>query len=263
VCEAMDTNWFLDLEALQTLDLICPICHEVLMKPWIILSKDYQCQHVFCAACIDAYRKTNKTCPVCRSNIHQMHADLRSQRMLAEQMVKCKNSHLGCKATGKLGIQGKDDFFQVHEAKCGYRSILCDCKQVYLVQDADDHLAKCAVKGPIPCMFRAIGCDVKLPTYEMRQHEATCDRDHLILAMKSCVVQDLSLLPLVERLEVEIIEDFSFDWKIGEKVSTLSGEKWFDCVITHANPLSKEIRVRYIEWYSQSNFQIYLTCSQG
>lgn len=53
------------LETLFESDLMCSICHEIFIKP-VVLSA---CSHVFCAFCIDEWRRNHHNCPICRDLI--------------------------------------------------------------------------------------------------------------------------------------------------------------------------------------------------
>ena len=49
------------LEHMETKEIICPICLEVVVK-----SKLLDCDHEFCIECFTNWNKNNHTCPTCR-----------------------------------------------------------------------------------------------------------------------------------------------------------------------------------------------------
>ena len=62
-----DGNHFFGTSKLEDLfenELMCPICHELYIKP-VALS----CSHIFCSFCIEQWRKKAHRCPICRNMI--------------------------------------------------------------------------------------------------------------------------------------------------------------------------------------------------
>jgi len=118
-------------------EFICSICHDVLKDPVLVET----CEHTFCANCIQHWIKNNRTCPIDRSeiqNIH-LHQPQRSfKSLLGKLKISCDFDKLGCSAVLKL------DDLRNHCDNCDFNpNLKRECKS---------------------------GCGAKLSRYEREKH---------------------------------------------------------------------------------------------
>ncbi|KAF6032249.1 RNF41 [Bugula neritina] len=118
-------------------ELMCTICSCVLEEPL----QAPQCEHAFCAACINEWLTRQPTCPVDRAAISP--ADLKPvprilRNLLARLTIKCENAAQGCTASIKL------DSLASHLNECEFNP-----------------------KKPVSC---ELGCGSTIPKDELSTH---------------------------------------------------------------------------------------------
>jgi hypothetical protein len=188
----MESSLFVEQKALHELDLICAICHHVYINPVQILPtvNSHQCQHVFCRTCLHewtSHNENNNNCPTCRAQIHSIIRDVRTQRLVAMQKVRCLRYQDGCTEEGVLGF-GKQSFFHTHDLSCGFKSLKCECGEVVLRKNLLAHDLLCEERKMVDCPFSHCGCEVTLNRRVMKQHLQNSDREHLILVVRNSEV---------------------------------------------------------------------------
>ena len=119
------------------LDLICPICLNILKDPKSCSSN--KITHYFCKNCIDTYLSINNKCPICK-NIFQYKDNLEIKILLNNLSFKCLFQKEGC-----------NQFLQysnyiTHINNCNYQNINYEC-QVEKLNNADKIFEKCKYKG--------------------------------------------------------------------------------------------------------------------
>lgn len=128
-------------------ELICPICSGVMEEPL----QAPQCEHAFCAGCIQEWLTRQPTCPVDRSPItyNQLKPVPRIMRnLLARLQIKCDNEKHGCKVVVKL------DALTFHLQECEHNP-----------------------KKPVHCTE---GCGLVIPKDELKDHNCVRELRSLV-----------------------------------------------------------------------------------
>ncbi|KXS19187.1 WD40 repeat-like protein [Gonapodya prolifera JEL478] len=120
--------------------LYCPICHDLLTDP-VITS---QCNHSFCAACIQRALEVDSTCPLCRCRTRNddLHPNLALAGLILELPVYCPHRRLGCTEVVRL------ESLRSHSVGCGFRPAQCvnriwGCEFQGTLSEANNHLHQC------------------------------------------------------------------------------------------------------------------------
>ena len=75
------------------LDLLCPICYNILEEPKFCSSNKNS--HYFCKECIDKYLEQNNKCPICKNNFE--YKDKKEfENILHKLDFKCLFFNEGC-----------------------------------------------------------------------------------------------------------------------------------------------------------------------
>lgn len=118
-------------------ELVCPICTGVLEEPL----QAPQCEHAFCASCINEWLTRQPTCPVDRNPItpNQLKPVPRITRNLLSRLyIACDNASYGCTSVIRL------DMLQSHLQECEHNP-----------------------KKPVMCEQ---GCGLTIPKDELKDH---------------------------------------------------------------------------------------------
>jgi hypothetical protein len=90
----------------------CAVCMELVETPLMIEN----CEHIFCAECLEGCRKSSGKCPLDRIEIGSLRPPHRSFiNSIGKLKIKCKFSEDGCSHVDKLADIRK------HESNCSYR----------------------------------------------------------------------------------------------------------------------------------------------
>eukprot|EP00475_Leptophrys_vorax_P005400 TRINITY_DN1326_c0_g1_i1.p1 TRINITY_DN1326_c0_g1~~TRINITY_DN1326_c0_g1_i1.p1 ORF type:complete len:152 (+),score=23.43 TRINITY_DN1326_c0_g1_i1:473-928(+) len=146
VVDSLEVELFIDQKALLDLDLICPICHCVFTKPVTLLADDNDCQHVLCQGCFALSHELQN-----RRVIKSAFLDLKIQRIVFNQVIRCPRSEDGCTETGPVGT-----FLNEHKAKCVYVKVDCNCGVQFFRKDRFKHALECEVNSLVFCPFRSL-----------------------------------------------------------------------------------------------------------
>ena len=122
---------------IKYLDLICPICYNILNEPKCCSSKK-NC-HYFCKKCIDEYLKNKDNCPICK-NKFQYIENKEIFKLLNNLLFKCIFHKEGCRI-----ISNYLDYFN-HIKKCIYGNLLYEC-HVEKFNYFDKKFEICSFKG--------------------------------------------------------------------------------------------------------------------
>src|SRR5882757_6014744 len=102
--------------------LLCSICNDVLEQPVQLK----ECEHAFCAECIDEWFAQRKTCPIDRRNVSDGEIN-RSPRVIKSLLVKleikCEFVSFGCETIVTL------EYLSSHLSSCNYnpnKKTLCE-----------------------------------------------------------------------------------------------------------------------------------------
>ncbi|XP_048776205.1 E3 ubiquitin-protein ligase NRDP1-like [Ostrea edulis] len=137
-------------------ELICPICSGVLEEPL----QAPQCEHAFCAACIQEWLTRQPTCPVDRNPItpNQLKPVPRILRnLLSRLQIACDNATYGCTVVVKL------DMLSAHIQECEHNP-----------------------KKPVHCES---GCGIVVPKDELKDHNCVRELRNLVQQQASRITE--------------------------------------------------------------------------
>ena len=137
----------------------CPVCLQVLCKPHQVVC----CGKSFCRVCIDRVKGEQRTCPTCKAKDYNVFHNKGLQQSLYQLQIYCMNRKAGCEWNGELGD------LENH---------------LNLNPDADMPMEGCSF-SLISCKFEQIGCEVKLPRKDMKDHCDSSTANHLSLMVAS------------------------------------------------------------------------------
>ena len=101
------------------LDLICPICYNILKNPKFCSSKKNS--HSFCKECIEKFLEEDNKCPICK-NIFENKSKKKYEKILHNLDFKCFFYNQGC-----TKIVNYLDYFK-HINECEYKNLLYKCQ---------------------------------------------------------------------------------------------------------------------------------------
>ncbi|KAK2153764.1 hypothetical protein LSH36_287g05027 [Paralvinella palmiformis] len=133
-------------------ELVCPICTGVLEEPL----QAPQCEHAFCASCINEWLTRQPTCPVDRNPItpNQLKPVPRITRnLLSRLFIACDNASYGCTSIIRL------DMLQSHLQECEHNP-----------------------KKPVMCEQ---GCGLTIPKDELKDHNCVKELRCLVQLQQS------------------------------------------------------------------------------
>ncbi|XP_045439066.1 TNF receptor-associated factor 5 isoform X2 [Pipistrellus kuhlii] len=194
----------------------CAFCHSVLHNP-----HQTGCGHRFCQHCILVLRESNAVplCPVDKEVI-KSHEDHLLQCLF--QAVQCSNEscqqsvlrkdlkeHLSadCQFREEKCIYCKKEVvvinLQNHEENlCPEYPVPCPnkCSHVILRSEVDKHLAVCP-EVEQDCPFKHYGCCVKGKRLNLKEHENSALRDHMLLVLEKNLKLEEQISDLHKSLE--------------------------------------------------------------
>jgi hypothetical protein len=269
--ESLELEYFVQPALVQSFDLTCCICLQVMRKPVMILGRGGSaCQHRFCQDCLDDWRKRQQSCPVCRVEIGQCILDGRTQNQIGDLEVKCKHFKDGCSATGKLGVNF--EFYTLHNQSCGLSRIRCACSEFVIAKDLSSHLASHPNHTNKPCPFNVLGCSFQGNPFDIDGHLRSFENDHLDICLKVLIQRDSDdfkyssesiqdLVTMMEKLKLEkpkvmIKLENEQMWrrelKVGSELLAQDrgrcGERWFTAKVVKA--AQDQVLITYTEWSS-------------
>lgn len=162
-------------------ELVCPICSGVLEEPL----QAPQCEHAFCAGCINEWLTRQPTCPVDRNPItpNQLKPVPRILRNLLSRLyLACDNAAYGCSAIVKL------DLLQGHLQECEHNP-----------------------KKPVHCEQ---GCGLTIPKDEMKDHNCVKELRSLVQQQQGKITDlqtDAAELKLQQnelKREVQLLKEY-------------------------------------------------------
>ena len=121
------------------IDLICPICYNILKNP-IECSLNSN-SHSFCKECIDKSLEYSDVCPICK-NYFEYIPNYEVEKILEQLCFKCIYYKEGCTKILKYS-----EYFN-HINECEYKNIIYECKiekYNYIKKKFD----KCSFRGDI------------------------------------------------------------------------------------------------------------------
>lgn len=162
--QKLSVELFENADLLVELDLVCPICRNV-VEDTVVTS----CAHIFCANCLERAFEGGRRCPTCRNASVKVDrsATMRSyvNRLIARQRIRCPN---GCDWVGDMTGMG------AHADRCPNVDVECpECTMRIRRRDQEAH-------SQIECPMRHVVCprcseSVLLSAFEM--HDAVfCPR---------------------------------------------------------------------------------------
>ena len=107
------------VENQNIIDLICPICFNLLKYP-ISCSSNNIC-HTFCKECIDKYLIEKKTCPICKQNF-EYKENIEIEKILKKINFKCLFQKEGCTKIMKYSE------YLNHIKECEFKNIIYECQ---------------------------------------------------------------------------------------------------------------------------------------
>jgi len=188
-------------------ELICPICSGVLEEPL----QAPQCEHAFCAACINEWLTRQPTCPVDRNQItpNQLKPVPRILRnLLARLYINCDNASHGCTALVKL------DLLPGHLQECEFnpkKPVECTqgCGLVVPKDELKDH--NC-VKELRAVVHQQNG-RLSNMSQEVAEHKRTLQEHRREIQMLKECIRSISMgNPRVEEIQLDIENDSIVRW---------------------------------------------------
>ncbi len=144
-----------------------------------------QCNHRYCAACIDRIQR-GRPCPVCRQPFDLVD-DNHLERVLNSYNVYCPNKEKGCQWKGKLGkleshLNRNAEPDKLLEG-CKFQDIPCTLCQSYRCERwlMADHVSIDCPNRDVEYEYHYAGCDFKKPKPQLEQHMKDSVSLHLSL----------------------------------------------------------------------------------
>jgi hypothetical protein len=153
------------------LDLLCPICYNVLKNPkFCSLKKN---SHSFCKECIEKYLEKDNNCPICK-NKFENKTKRKYEKILHKLDFKCFFFNQGCtKVINYL------EYFE-HLNECEYKNLLYKCKvekynhskkefikcnYIGNINDIKKHFKKCAFT-----IYKCKFCNENVLQINLKEH---------------------------------------------------------------------------------------------
>ena len=121
------------------LDLLCPICYNILKDPKFCSSNKNS--HYFCKECIDKYLEQNNNCPICKNNFEYKIKN-EFEKLLHKLDFKCLFYNEGC-----TKIINYLEYYN-HINECKYNNLLYKCK-IDKYNFSNKEFEKCNYNGNI------------------------------------------------------------------------------------------------------------------
>lgn len=176
--------------------LKCELCHGIFIEPVDLKCGD-KC-FTYCKNCLSNHLEEKKTCPVCKSKVHEdQKADIAFSvskitlvvngvlnKVIESLDVKCKFQPEGCTWTGKLkDLYGYEE--KNHLVECKHNYIKCtnsDCKEIMHGSKLTNHLNEC------PFTIVECECEESMMRKEMKEHiDTKCP--YALIECKLCKIK--------------------------------------------------------------------------
>ena len=179
-------------------EFFCAVTLELLVEP----QQTDCCSHHISAEVARRLLGEGKACPMCQQPRFTTHPDKFHGSKIRQLIVRCPNKKSGCVWKGKLGD------VEAHVGRCPKQPWRCPhCAFVGLREGGEEHLRVCEqfpVACPnrcetghvqrarvqqhllecplviVSCEYAEMGCGVRLPRSEMRDHVRKSGQDHLL-----------------------------------------------------------------------------------
>ena len=179
-------------------EFFCAVTLELLVEP----QQTDCCGHHFSAEVARRLLGEGKACPMCQQPRFTTHPDKFHGRKIRQLIVRCPNKKSGCGWEGELGD------VEAHVGRCPKQLWRCPhCAFVGLREGGEEHLSVCEqfpvvcpnrcetghvqrarvqqhlLECPqeiVSCEYAEMGCGVRLPRSEMREHVRESGQDHLL-----------------------------------------------------------------------------------
>ena len=179
-------------------EFICPVTLQLLVEP----QQTYCCGNHISAEVARRLLGEGKACPMCQQPRFTTHPDKFHGRKIRQLIVRCPNKKSGCVWEGELGD------VEAHVGRCPKQPWQClHCAFAGLREGGEEHLRMCEqfpVECPnrcetghvqrarvqqhllecpleiVSCEYVEMGCGVRLPRSEMREHVRESGQDHLL-----------------------------------------------------------------------------------
>ena len=132
-------------------DFNCPICLELLNKPFLIDC----CRHRFCSKCINAVKLRKDECPLCKVRPIKGTLDKQFRKDLNEKRVQCSFKDRGCGWSGQLAhLKSHMSLGQQH-GQCKHVTVKCPnkCEMMLLRKDMKKHVNEECGHRPFTCLY--------------------------------------------------------------------------------------------------------------
>ena len=179
-------------------EFFCAVTLELLVEP----QQTDCCGHHISAEVARRLLEEGKACPMCQQPRFTTHPDKFHGRKIRQLIVRCPNKKSGCVWEGELGD------VEAHVGRCPKQPWQClHCPFAGLREGGEEHLRMCEqfpVACPnrcetghvqrarvqqhllecpleiVSCEYAEMGCGVRLPRSEMREHVRESGQDHLL-----------------------------------------------------------------------------------
>ena len=179
-------------------EFFCAVTLELLVEP----QQTDCCGHHISAEVARRLLGEGKACPMCQQPRFTAHPDKFHGRKIRQLIVRCPNKKSGCGWEGELGdveahvgrcpkqpwrcphcaFAGLQEGGEEHLRVCEQFPVVCPnrCETGH-VQRArvQQHLLECPLEI-VSCEYAEMGCGVRLPRSEMREHVRESGQDHLL-----------------------------------------------------------------------------------
>jgi hypothetical protein len=174
-----------DLKDIESKDLICTICRNVMNVPCIL----NPCLHKFCYSCISRWMRTELKCPLCRLQVAELNKSDNLSEYLGNLQVKCQNKECSQKIKRQNYFSHFDSciytkikcnlceteiekrLVKSHDLVCEMRIVKCQkCSELIPYKKMEIHLKDKCPFTLVECQF----CDKKDSRYIIRSHSKQC-----------------------------------------------------------------------------------------
>ena len=205
-------------------EFLCAVTLDLLVEP----QQTDCCGHHISAEVTRRLLGEGKACPMCQQPRFTTHADKFHGRRIRQLVVRCPNKKSGCGWEGELGdveahvgycpkqpwrcphcaFVGLREGWEEHLRVCEQFPVVCPnrCKTGH-VQRArvQQHLLECPLEI-VSCEYAEMGCGVRLPRSEMREHVRESAQDHLLKMCAASLSLSRELSRKVAEKEQQITE---------------------------------------------------------
>ena len=205
-------------------EFFCAVSLELLREP----QQTDCCGHHLSVEVAQRLQGEGKPCPMCQHPHFTTHPDIFHRRKIQQLTVHCQYKNSGCEWTGELGnlkdhvikcpkqpwqctyctFSGLRDTEEDHLSGCGQFPVPCPngCEAGSVERcSLEQHLLECPLQL-VGCEYAAMGCAVRLPRREMREHIRQSGQEHLLKMCAANLTVSRELSRKVEEKEQQIAE---------------------------------------------------------